>query len=224
MTTFFLVRHGETDWNATGRWQGYADIPLNEDGRAQARRLAARLRREAVRFDAIYTSDLQRSAETASLVGAALGLSPQPLAALREIDVGLWSGLTVQEVRAQHGQLLARLESGEDLPRGGTGERFADLYDRVVPAVEQLAARHPRGVVGLFSHGGPVRALLLYAARENHRAPVRKLHIGNTSLSVLTYDERGWNLPLINDMSHLAAGPHAPDMMSAPPDDAERPL
>lgn len=224
MITFYLVRHGETDWNATGRWQGYADIPLNDDGRAQARRLAARLQREAVRFDAIYSSDLQRSWETAALVGQALGVPPQPLPALREIDVGEWSGLTVQEVRARDAELLARLESGEDLPRGRTGERFASLYDRVTPAVERLAALHPHGTVGLFTHGGPVRALLLYAARENHQAPVRKLHIGNTSLSVLTYDGRGWGLPLINDMRHLAGDPQAPDLMSAPPDDAERPL
>ncbi|MEN9936613.1 MAG: hypothetical protein RLZZ387_3192 [Chloroflexota bacterium] len=223
MTVFYLVRHGETDWNADGRWQGYADIPLNDAGRAQARRLADRLRHESIRFDAIYSSDLQRSWETAAIVAEALGAPLHPLPALREIDVGAWSGLTVREVKARDGDILARLESGEDLPRGG-GERFADLYNRVVPAVERLIAEHPAGTVGLFSHGGPVRALLLYAAREKHAAPVRKLHVGNTSLSVLVADPAGWDLSVINDMSHLAASPQARDMMSDPPDDAERPL
>jgi probable phosphoglycerate mutase len=223
MTTFYLVRHGETDWNASGRWQGYADIPLNDAGRDQARRLAARLLRERASLDAIYSSDLQRSWETAAIVGEALGVAPQPLHALREIDVGSWSGLTVQEVRERDAELLARLESGEDLPRGGTGERFADLYDRAVPAVERLAAAHPHATIGLFSHGGTVRALLLYAARDSRTAQVRRLHLGNTSLSVLTRDERGWAFRIINDISHLD-GEQAPDMMAAPPDDAERPL
>jgi broad specificity phosphatase PhoE len=224
MTTFYVVRHGETEWNASGRWQGHADIPLNDVGRAQARRLGARLLREGVRFEAIYSSDLQRSWETAAIVGEALGIPPRPLPALREIDVGAWSGLTGPEVKARDAELLARLESGEDLPRGGTGERFADLYNRIVPAIERLGAEHPRGTVGLFTHGGNVRALLLYAARENHEAPVRKLHVGNTSLSVLVHESHAWELRVINDMSHLAADRHAPDMMSDPPDDAERPL
>jgi broad specificity phosphatase PhoE len=224
MTTYYVVRHGETEWNASGRWQGHADIPLNDTGRAQARRLAARLRREAVRFEAIYSSDLLRSWETAAIVGEALGVPPEPLAALREIDVGTWSGLTSSEVKARDAELLARLEAGEDLPRGGTGERFADLYNRMVPAVEQLGARHPNGAVGLFTHGGNVRALLLYAARENHQAPVRKLHVGNTSLSILNHVHHRWELRVINDMIHLAADQHAPDMMSDAPDDAERPL
>jgi broad specificity phosphatase PhoE len=223
MTLIYLIRHGETAWNASGRWQGHADIPLNDAGRQQARRLGARLAREGVRFDAIYSSDLLRAWETASLVGEALGASPAALPALRELDVGAWSGLTVAEVAARDPETLARLESGEDLPRGG-GERFVDLYARVVPAVEQLVAAQPRGTLALVSHGGPVRALLLYAAREKHGAPVRRLHVGNTSLSVLACDRATWELRLINDMSHLAGGPQAPDMMSDPPDDAERPL
>jgi probable phosphoglycerate mutase len=224
MTTFYLIRHGETEWNAGGRWQGHADIPLNDAGREQARRLAARLRREGVRFDAIYSSDLLRAWETAAIVGEALGTPPAALPALREIDVGAWSGLTVQEVAARDGELLARLESGEDLPRGGSGERFVDLYARVVPAAEQLVKAFPRGTIALVSHGGPVRALLLYAAREKHGAPVRRLHIGNTALSVLACDRNTWELVAINDMNHLAGSPQARDMMSTPPDDAERPL
>ncbi|HWQ15510.1 MAG TPA: histidine phosphatase family protein [Roseiflexaceae bacterium] len=224
MTTFYLIRHGETEWNASGRWQGHADIPLNDTGRDQARQLAARLRREGVRFDAIYSSDLLRAWETAAIVGEELGMPPNALPALREIDVGAWSGLTVQEVATRDAELLARLESGEDLRRGGNGERFADLYARVIPAAEQLVKAFPLGTLALVSHGGPLRALLLYAAREKHGAPVRHLHIGNTALSVLECRRDIWELVTINDMSHLAGGPQAPDMMSAPPDDAERPL
>src|SRR5262245_53202123 len=98
MTVFYIIRHGETDWNLSGRWQGHADVPLNALGRAQAQRLAERLRREDTRLDSIYSSDLLRAWETALIIGDALGVAPRPLPALREIDVGAWSGLTRAEV------------------------------------------------------------------------------------------------------------------------------
>jgi broad specificity phosphatase PhoE len=221
-TTFYLIRHGETDWNLHGRWQGHTDIPLNDDGRSQAHRLAARLRADRARFDAIYSSDLQRAWETAGVIGAALDLAPQPLPALREIDVGSWSGLTGAEVRAQDGDIYARYKSGEDVARGG-GERFLDLYTRVVAAVEQLVDQQPGRTLALVTHGGPVRALLMHAARDKVGLDLRNVHIGNTSITVLSSDRSGWNLGPINDMAHLVATPRAPDMMSAPPDDAERP-
>ena len=222
MSIFFLIRHGETDWNMQGRWQGHTDIALNTIGRAQAQRLAERLRDEDTRFDAIYSSDLKRAWETASILGTALDLVPQPLPALREIDVGGWSGLTHAEVRARDPDLVERLESGEDMRRGGTGERFADLYRRVVEAAERLAAERRDGRLMVVTHGGPVRALLLHAARDKADALPRPLHIGNTSISVLRSGPSGWALDTINDMRHLGSA-QAPDLMSAPPDDAERP-
>jgi broad specificity phosphatase PhoE len=91
-----------------------------------------------------------------------------------------------------------------------------------VAAVEQLADQHPGRMLALFTHGGPVRALLMHAARDKDRRDVRHAHIGNTSISLLIGDRAGWNLGPINDMAHLAASPQAPDVMS-PPDDAERP-
>jgi probable phosphoglycerate mutase len=221
MTIFYLIRHGETDWNLSGRWQGHADVPLNQLGRMQARHLAGRMRGEGL--DAIYSSDLLRAWETAQALGEALGIAPRPLPALREIDVGAWSGLTRAEVLARDGDLIERLESGEDVPRGGSGERFAELYRRVVGATEQLAAAQPEGHLALVTHGGPVRALLLHAARDKRDALPRRLHIGNTSVSILACGLAGWQLGIINDMSHLDAAAQAPDMMSSPPDDAEQP-
>ncbi|HEU5097899.1 MAG TPA: histidine phosphatase family protein [Roseiflexaceae bacterium] len=221
-TTFYLIRHGETDWNLHGRWQGHTDIPLNEDGRTQARRLATRLRAERAYFDAIYSSDLQRAWETAVTVGAALDLVPRPLPALREIDVGSWGGLTGAEVQAQDSETYARFRSGEDVARGG-GERFLDLYTRVVAVVDQLADQHQGGTLALFTHGGAVRALLMHAARDKVGLDLRHTHIGNTSICVLVGDRSGWDLGPINDMAHLATSPQAPDIMSTPPDDAEQP-
>ncbi len=89
-------------------------------------------------------------------------------------------------------------------------------------AAERLAAERRDGRLMLVTHGGPVRALLLHAARDKADALPRPLHIGNTSISVLRGGPSGWALDTINDMRHLSSA-QAPDMMSAPPDDAERP-
>lgn len=221
-TTFYLIRHGETDWNVTGRWQGHADVPLNEIGRAQARRLAQRVGAQGPRFDAIFSSDLQRAWETASTLAQAVGMAPRALPALREIDVGSWSGLTGAEVRAADGDTYARIQSGEDVARGG-GERFLDLYTRVVAATEQLAAAHAGQTLALVTHGGPVRAVLLHAARDKRDINPYRIHIGNTALTVVICAGSRWELGAINDMAHLEASPQAHDMMSAPPDDTERP-
>src|SRR5439155_24499614 len=99
VTELLLVRHGETDWNREGRWQGQADTPLNDVGRAQARELADALAGE--RLEAIYASDLRRAYETAEIVGARLGLPVTSEPALRETDVGSWSGLAHDELEGR---------------------------------------------------------------------------------------------------------------------------
>lgn len=220
MTVFYLIRHGETEWNRTNRWQGHTDEPLNERGRAQSRRLADRLRAEGVHFDAIYSSDLQRAWETATIIGSTLGITPQPLQELREIDVGWWSGLTEAEVAARDPEMFERLASGEDVARGGA-ERRLDLYTRVVGAIERLMAEYPKQTIAIVTHGGPVRMVLLHAARDKVGALPRHMHIGNTSISIVIGDTTSWDLGPINNMEHLEGDTQAPDLMSAPPDDAE---
>jgi alpha-ribazole phosphatase len=87
-TRILLARHGETEWNRIGRWQGHADPPLNEAGRLQAVELAERLARDGITV--IYASDLRRASETAQVIGERLGLEVHEDPALREIDVGSW--------------------------------------------------------------------------------------------------------------------------------------
>ncbi len=156
MTELLLVRHAETDWNRDGRWQGHADPPLNEAGRAQARALAETLADEQV--EAIYTSDLRRAAETAEVLGAALGRPVTPDSDLREIDVGSWSGLTREEVT-------------ERFPDWEThdGESLEDLQARVVGAVRRIAERHPDGQVLIVTHGGSIRSLERHLHGESAR-------------------------------------------------------
>jgi broad specificity phosphatase PhoE len=146
VTTILLARHGETDWNRDGIWQGWADPPLNETGRRQARELAEQLR--DVPFDAVYASDLRRASETAAIVAAPHGVPIVVDADLREIDIGSWSGLTRAEIEA-------RFPNGER-PDGETREQHAA---RVLAAVERIARENPGRRVLLVTHGGTMRAL-----------------------------------------------------------------
>jgi broad specificity phosphatase PhoE len=134
-----LVRHGETDWNAAGRWQGQTDVPLNTTGRSQALALAARLRAESVR--AVAASDLSRARGTAEIVGESLGLEVAFVdAALRERAYGDWEGLTRSECEARFPEEWARHVADPRTPPPG-GESTDALLARVVPAIHQAAAR-----------------------------------------------------------------------------------
>jgi broad specificity phosphatase PhoE len=160
-TRILLARHGETEWNRLGRWQGHADPPLNETGRSQAAALAERLEGDGIA--AVYSSDLRRASETARIVAGRLGLEVTEDRALREIDVGSWSGLTRDEVRERYPDGFARWLAGEI---GHDGETREELADRVVGAVERIAAAHPDDHVLLVTHGGAIRALRRHAAGD----------------------------------------------------------
>ena len=160
MTTIFLARHGESDWNVEMRFQGHSDRPLTERGREQAHALADLVGAEKI--DAVYTSPLSRARETAEIVAARAGLEALALPELREVDTGSWSGLSRADVEARFPEGFARWRSGgsgwED------GESYDEMAERVIGALQKIAEDHPAGRVLLISHGGPIRAI--HAAAE----------------------------------------------------------
>jgi broad specificity phosphatase PhoE len=170
VTTILLARHGETDWNRENRFQGHADPPLNETGRAQAAELAAALGNEPLA--AVYSSPLRRAFETAQIVGAPHGLEPVPVDALREVDVGSWQGLTRAEIQERFPEQFARwldYEQGwED------GESYDEMGQRVLAALLQLAAAHEGQRILAVSHGGPVRAAYAVADGIEHSEARRR--------------------------------------------------
>jgi broad specificity phosphatase PhoE len=155
VTTILLARHGESDWNHERRWQGHADRPLTEHGREQAEDLAERL--DGIGLDAIYSSDLERARKTARVVAGRRRMRVQELPALREVDVGSWSGLTRDEAQARFPDDFARWRNGHSGWRDG--ETYEQMSDRVVAAVGDVIRRHPEGRVLIVSHGGPIRAI-----------------------------------------------------------------
>lgn len=178
-TTIVLVRHGETDWNRDNRFQGHADPPLNEAGRAQALELAKRLAGE--RLAALYTSSLRRAHETALIVARELALHVRVSDALKEVDVGSWSGLTRTEVEARFPEGFRRwLDYGHGWD---DGETYDDLGRRVVEGLRRIAREYPGESVLAITHGGPIRSALAVAGGVSFGEARRSIDvIGNCAL------------------------------------------
>lgn len=152
----FLVRHGETDWNAEGRWQGQTDVPLNAAGRAQARELAGRLRGAGLSI--VASSDLLRARTTAEIVAAELGLALRPADhRLREQGFGDFEGLTAQECAARYPAAWVRYAADSRATPPG-GESAGEVLARVVPALREVAALGSAALVVM--HGRALRTFV----------------------------------------------------------------
>ncbi len=202
MTTILLIRHGQTSWNAAGRWQGHTDVPLNEVGREQGRLLAQRLVAWPWPVATLYSSDLKRAAETASIVGEALGLEPIQEPVWRERYGGAFQGLTGDEIAEEHPEAWAALLRGVVAPPGG--ESSQSLHERMTGAFERLVERHRGEVVAVISHGGAIRSLVAHVLQlppdRDPRISVR----GNTGISIIEKEnERPPILVRLNDTGHL---------------------
>jgi broad specificity phosphatase PhoE len=202
MTTLIFVRHGETEWNRIGRWQGHTDVPLTEEGKQQAVALAERFVDEKQHFDHVYASDLGRALETAQIVAAALGRPVHPLIELREMHLGGWSGLTSDEIRARYAADWDAFERGVDFRRGEHGESLADLRARVAAVIERLVRDHPGERLLIVTHGGTIRAAIHYV--EQYTGPSPHTHIGNTSITEITVSDGRYEIVRANDHAHVA--------------------
>ncbi len=181
-----LVRHGRTEANESGRWQGQTDEGLNDRGRRQVAELAAWYGA----FGAVYTSPLGRAYQTAEGLanGSVLGTHP----GLVELGMGAWEGHTREEIEAGWPELWDRIYEGEeDLPRGETGETWAGMQKRVAQAVSEVIAEHEEGHIGIVSHGAAIRGYVSSILGLQHSTR-RKLGVpANTSVShVMVEDGR----------------------------------
>ena len=147
-----LWRHGRTEWNVTGRFQGQGDVPLDSVGLGQAEQAA----RILATFDpvALYSSDLSRAYQTATALAELVNLPIQTDKRLREIHVGSWEGLLGSEIRAQNPDLAERLWRGEDVRRSPTGESPGEVAERMAEVLGEIAESAPDGsTVIAVTHG-----------------------------------------------------------------------
>lgn len=189
---FYLVRHGQTDWNKDGKIQGTTDIPLNEAGRCQAEQLANKLKEKnksvifsKTKIDAIYTSPLQRAFETADILAKKEHLPLRRLFELKERDFGDWEGKTWQQVEKEHTDEfhLWRDQPMIGMPSGG--ESRGSCEARSARAITKILAETAGDAV-IVAHGGIIVFLMNYLLRFK-REP-QEIIVSNASLSIVSYD------------------------------------
>lgn len=160
MTRLILIRHGETDWNYEGRWQGQADVPLNARGQEQAAVMAESVAKLGV--EAIYSSDLRRSSQTAGPLSEQTGLPVQLDERLREIDQGEWEGLLYTDIQERYASRLKqrRRDPWSVAPPGG--ETSLQVKERVLAAIEDILHKYPHHTVAVISHGFALAVILAH--------------------------------------------------------------
>jgi broad specificity phosphatase PhoE len=197
------VRHGRTAWNAGKRFQGHTDVPLDEEGRAQATALAALLAHE--RIDAAASSDLQRAAETARIV---LGARAVPLRLdpdWREMRFGDWEGLTWEQIVAANPHLETSNETGVTFYTPGGGESFEALCARVARGVDRIVAElGDDGVALVATHAGPLHALLSVLLGDAERAAL-KVRFLTASITRFRRENGVWTLGRLNQTARVAS-------------------
>lgn len=163
MTDLWLIRHGQTDWNLTGRWQGQtSEAPgLNNMGRAQA--LSARDQWTDVSISAIYSSDLLRARQTAELIAESLGLIVILEPRLREMNLGAWEGMLSSDIEVQYPQELAERSRDPFHARAPQGESPFEVAERVIAAVEDIVQKHDGESVLIVAHGIPLAVIICRA-------------------------------------------------------------
>ena len=206
MLEITLIRHGETEANASGRWQGHGDSPLSAIGEAQAAELGRALA-EGPAFDAVYCSDLRRAVSTARNLHPA----PETDPAWREIHVGQFEGLNRDEVESRFPGEVARFADDPTWTVGG-GESWRAVQARTSAALATLRTRHPTGRVAVVSHGGVIISLCEHLLDLPWRSPRWLGRVQNTARAVLRFagpDDEG-RLARYNVVDHLSKPPALP--------------
>lgn len=209
-TLLVLVRHAQTDWNVERRFQGQLDVPLSATGRVEAQEVAEWLASLPLRFSALYSSDLNRAAETAKPIAALQpGIETVYAEALRELDCGEWQGLITFEVDARYpGQLRHWRENIKSFTLPG-GESVPDVQRRISQYIAEAVQRHRGEAILVVSHGAALSAYLAVINRWDLQETwdSRRARMSNTGVTALAFD--GKDAPpralLVNSVAHLSA-------------------
>ncbi len=199
MAKLLLVRHGETEWNKEGLFQGQSNIDLNEKGVKQAEMLREYLNREKI--DTIYCSDLKRAITTAQIIAMGRNLNLVPCSELREMNFGSLEGRNITECLEEPAN--ANWWNGRDpnYPPPG-GESVEQLTSRVCQFIKKINLFSEETLM-IVSHGGTVRSLICVLLEVDTKC-WWQFQVGHTSLSIIrTTPQRGAVLSLLNNTSHL---------------------
>ena len=163
MTQLILIRHGETDWNVEGRWQGQADVPLNENGLKQAEQIAQLLSNRKIQ--AIYTSDSTRTRRTAEVLGRVIGLRVYIDIRLREIHQGEWQGLLITEIKERYSEEFRSRRANPLTIAPPGGETTKQVQERALSFIKDISDHYPNEAVAIVSHGFTIAVIVAHLKR-----------------------------------------------------------
>jgi probable phosphoglycerate mutase len=203
-TTLLVIRHGETLWNAEQRYQGHGDSPLTETGRNQAKALG--LRMKAFQFDSLISSDLGRAQKTAAIIAGYTGHRVETDRRIRERNYGVLEGLTVPEIKAQHSEILNRLDQNDPDYVIPMGESHRQHYGRNAAFIDDLPNQKAGTSIALVVHGGVLDSIFRYVSGLPLDRP-RCFTTNNASLTIVAhgafYGTTRWVIERWNDVGHL---------------------
>ena len=203
MTKVIFIRHGQTEWNVTGRYQGQSDVQLSEEGLQQAVKLAENFPVE--RVDAIYASDLQRAMVTAETIAKQFGLSVQAEPAFRELSFGDWEGLTYQQIVDKWEDAMANFLQHPDVLEIPGGESFPAVQQRAMKRLNELIEKHDGQTIVVVAHGAVLRTLLA-AALHMPLQYLWSIRQFNTAVNIVRYDaDANPTVELLNSTAHLGS-------------------
>jgi phosphoserine phosphatase len=200
MTRIVLVRHGQTPWNKDKIFRGSKDIPLNDQGREEARLAGEWLQGEVIQ--AAYTSPLSRSRDTALAIARHHNLEVHNLAGLSDLCYGDWEGLPLTEVKVKYADLYRQWEASPHTVRFPGGETLEELRTRALAAVDAVVQKHPGQVVLLSAHRAVNKVLIAaFIGLDNSHF----WRIGQDTTAVNRFRLAGdtWHIMAINDTCHL---------------------
>lgn len=206
VTHVLLIRHGQSEGNAAGRFGGHTSTPLSAKGREQADRTATALAPETV--TAIYTSDLPRAVETAAPLAKLCGLQPETTDAFRERSVGVMEGLTFEEAAERHPeQYAALLRRDMDHVLLG-GESYRQMLDRASRKLDEAILLNKGGRIAIFTHTGTICILALHLMGALDAPDLKPVWIATTNCGVCRFEVRSdgfVRVAALNDTRHLGA-------------------
>ncbi len=202
MTKILLIRHGESSHNLGKIFTGQIDAPLSALGERQAEAVC-RYISEHYSVDAVCASDLQRAVNTVRPLAEALELPIETYCGLRELDVGLWGGRSHEELAALFPESYRILKT--DLPRFRCdgGESYAELFDRSVSAIREIAEKYEGKTVAVGAHGGVIRCILAKWHGNGLKDIMRFPIMPNTGISELICEKGRFHFEKIGLSEHL---------------------
>lgn len=198
--TFYIVRHGQTNWNILGKTQGHGNSDLTEQGIVQARELAEDITKYPI--DYIYSSDLGRAIQTAEILGEKLNIEVQKTEGLREMGFGVWEGLLIDEIKKDYSDIYDIWRNDPHLVNIPKGETLQVIKERVDNFIEEINKKHENKHIIFVTHSITLRVMLLSflgSGMEN----IYRIKQDNTALNIVEYRDYGPVVIKMNDTSHI---------------------